>query len=46
VSDRVTEDAVKRAVEAALEADGWTVDVRWVGSEASISTLGGARSGP
>jgi hypothetical protein len=29
VSDRVTEDAVKRAVAAVLEADGWTVDVRW-----------------
>ena len=29
VSDRVNEDAVKRAVAATLEADGWTVDVRW-----------------
>jgi hypothetical protein len=29
VDDRVTEDAVKRAVVAALEAKGWTVDVRW-----------------
>jgi hypothetical protein len=29
VDDRVTEDTVKRAVAATLEADGWTVDVRW-----------------
>lgn len=25
----VTEDAVKRSVSRALQADGWTVDVRW-----------------